>query len=613
MTLFLNAVRGVRSVVLIAPLVGGAVTVLALSAVGNLQPTGATDPGIAVRVALPVAELCRNLAVAAALGLLVVMGWVLGPKDRVWPRLMDATAAAASMWATAAAVTGLLTFVSATGLAPSDASFSSELIGYLTRIELGRAWGTETVAAGLIAALCLAVRSHSGTLMLLLATVLALLPVLSVGHTVGAGDAPVEVPALVLHVLAAGSWTGGLAVAAVVVSTGQVDPRSTLERYGTVGLVCLVAVSLSGTTLALLHIGPNAALNSPYGLLLLSKVVCLVLAGVLGGFTRVRLLRRLSPMRQRRGIAVVLGAELLALTAAMGVAAALVRTPSPESDVAAAPISTRAEALTGRPLPPSLDALQFAISWRPDVLWVGVAVLLAAGYGVGLARIRRAGGRWLTGRAVAWYCGLVVLVAVTCGAINVYAQVLLPVHVVRTVLLLGVLPLLLVAGGPGRLIDTAAMRRSDGSRGLSEWRHALGVLPAVRWAARPIPAALLVLALVMLLYGTALLRWEAQQLVGHEVLTLALLLAGLLLVTGWKRGPDGRLLSATLLVLGLAGLAMWMVTGAPVGAGWFSALGYPDPWSDQREAGVVLLVALGLAVLARAVVRFTARVAGRQA
>lgn len=601
----------VRLVVLVAPVVGVAVAVWALSVAGDLQVGSVADPGIGVRVALPVAELCRNLSVAGVLGILVTMVWVVGPSDRIWSRLMDAAAAAASVWATAAAVTGLLTFISATGLAPTDPGFSGELVGYLTGIEFGRAWAIETIAAAGIAALCVAVRAHTGALVLLLATVAALLPVLSLGHSGNGGEAPVEVPALVLHVLAAGTWTGGLAVVALVAATRRDDLRPVLERYGTVGLICLAAVSLSGTTLALLHLGGAAPLATSYGLLVIAKVGLLILAGVFGGLTRLRLLRPLAPMRMRWVVAAVLTVELVVLAAAMGVAAALARTPSPESKVATGPMSTRAEALTGRPLPAPLDALHLAVTWRPDVVWIGFAVLLAVGYGAGIARIRRAGRRWPGGRVAAWFGGVAALVALTSGGVDVYGQVLLSVHLARTVLLLFLVPALLIAGAPGRLVRAAATRRTDGSRGLYEWCQALGTLPAVRWMARPLPATLLALALLALLYGTELLTWEVQQLAGHEVISVTLLVTGVLLVTGWRRIAEGRALSIALLVLGVTGIAMWMLLGGRVGAGWFAALGWPDPRSDQRDAGIVLLVLLGLGLLVAAPMQLRTRAARR--
>lgn len=593
-------------VVLLAPLASVVVAVTALFLAGDLRPGSAVDPALGVRVALPVAELCRNLAVAAVLGLLVVLVWVIGPSQRGWSRLMDAAAAAASAWAAAAAATGLLTFISATGLTLNDPGFSSELIGYLTGIEFGRAWATETVAAAALATMCLVIRSHGGAVLLLLATPIALVPVLLLGHSGGGADDFVEGPALVLHVLAAGTWVGGLAVVALVAADQPSRLASVLVRYGNVALVCLAAVSLSGAALALLHLGPGGSWGSPYAQLVLVKIGLLLLAGVLGGVIRGRLIRQVEALRTRRGVIAVIGWELIVLAVAMGVAAALVRTPSPESEVPAAPISTRAAALIGRPLPAPLDAAHLALAWRPDVLWIGMAVLLAVGYGVGIGRIRRAGTRWPLQSVIAWYSGLAVLGWLTSGGASAYGQVLPTVHVVRTLLLLVPVPALLIAGAPGRLIESAAMPRTDGSRGLTEWYRALCGLSVVRTMMRPLPAVLLALALLALLYGTGLLMWEARQVAGHEVMTALWLLTGVLLVGGWHRAVAARTWSVALLTLGLVGFAIWMLVGGEVGAGWFSALGWPDPRADQRDAGITVLLMCALGVVVLAVLRLAA-------
>lgn len=580
-----------RVVVLIAPLVGVAVAVLALVVAGDLQSRSVTDPAIGVRVALPVAELIRNLAVAAALGLLAVAVWVVGPSDQVWARLLDAAAAASSVWATAAGLTGLLTFFSASGLLPGDSAFSGELIAYLTGVGLGQAWAVETVAAAVLSALCLAVRSHTGVLVLLVLAAVALLPVL-MGHAAGGQDESVEVPALVIHVLVAGTWLGGLAVVALLLARRAVQLPVVLARYGQIAMLCLITLAVSGTVLALLHLGPGVALGSAYALLVVAKVVLLIAAGVLGGVIRVRLPRRFTPARMRRGLGAVLGAELVVLASAFGVAAALVRTPSPESDEAATPLSTPAEVLTGRPLPTPFDPLQLVASWRPDLGWIAFSVVLALVYGMGIIRARRSGRRWPIGRSLAWYGGLGALVLLTCGGANVYEPVLLSMHVVTKLVLLVPIPALLIAGAPGRLIEAVALPRGDRSRGLREWRRTISDLPVVRRLARPVPAALLAVLVLASLYTTGLLEWETRQLVGHEIIATSMLIIGLLLTSGWMRVAEGRALSIAVLSAGLTLLAAWMLTGARVGADWFFALGWPDPGADQRAAGLAVLVTL---------------------
>jgi putative copper resistance protein D len=571
-----------------APLVGVVVAVLALVVAGDLQSRSVTDPAIGVRLALPVAELLRNLAVAAVLGLLTVSVWVLGPSDSIWARQLDAAATAASVWAAAAAVTGVLTFISATGLLPGDPGFSGELIGYLTGIGLGQAWLAETVAAAILAALCLAVRSHTGALVLLMLAAAALLPVL-VRHAAGTSDELVEVPALVIHVLAAGVWAGGLAVVALLLAHSAVQLHAVLVRYGQIALVCLGALTVSGSVLALLNLGSSVPLGNAYALLVAAKVVLLIAAGMFAGVVRLRAIRRSTPTRSRHGLRAVLAWEVLVLASAFGVAAALVRTPSPESSEAAPPPSTAAEVLTGRPLPAPLDPLHLVSSWRPDLGWITFSVMLAAVYLTGVVRVRRGGQHWPIRRSIAWFCGLAALVLLTSGGANLYEPVLLSMHVTTKLVLLVPIPALLIAGAPGRLIEAAARPRSDQTRGLREWRRAISASPLVRKLARPVPAALLAVLVLAALYATNLLEWETRQLVGHEVFTATILIIGLLLANGWLRVAKGRAVSIAVLAVGLILLATWMLVGGRIGVDWFSALGGSDPRGDERAAGLVVL------------------------
>lgn len=588
--------RRVRALLGAAPALAAVVTLVALLLTGDLDARSAGDPGDALKVALPLAVLLRTLAVSAALGALAVAVWVIGPEDRPWTRLMDTAAAACGVWAVAAAGTCLLTFISATGLGPAEPRFGPELIGYLTGIELGRSWATEAVGAALLTSLCLAIRTHRGALLLLVLVAGDLVPLSLQAHARSTGEEAVAAPALLVHVLAAGTWTGGLAVMIVLAAGRQMRLQVLLSRYGTIGLICLVAVAISGTASAVLNLSSPAELASPFGGLVLVKVGSLLAAGLLGALIRARLLRQLATTASTRAVH-VLGIELLVLVTAIGAAAALARTPSPQSSVPAAPLTTAAEILTGRPLPAPLDPVRLLTTWRPDLGWIVLGIVLAAAYGTGLLRVARSGGRWPLPRALAWYAGVGALVLVTSGAANVYEQVLLSAHVVTKVLLLLPIPALLVAGAPGRLIEQTATPRGDGSRGLLEWSRAISGAVVLERLSRPVPATLISLALVAALYTTPLLEWETQDLTGHEVVAGALVALGLLLCRGWQRALPGRGLALALMCGGLTGLALLMLLGGPIGADWFFRLGWPQPETDQRAGGAAVLALMPVIVL----------------
>lgn len=588
--------RRVRALLGAASALATAVALAALLLTGDLEPGSAGDPSVGLRVALPLAELLRTIAVSTVLGALAVAVWVVPPGRRTWSRLLDTAAAACGVWAAAATTTCLLVFVSASGLTPSDPGFGRELIGYLSDIELGRAWATEAGGAALLTALCAAIRSQRGALLLLLLAAGALVPIALEAHAAGGGDEAVAATALLVHVLAAGTWTGGLAVVIVVAVGRRMPLQVLLERYSTIALICLGAVAISGAASAASNLEAVDELMSPFGALVLIKAGSLLAAGMLGGQIRTRLLRRITTDEGLR-VVPVLGVELLVLTTAIGAAAALARTPSPQSSVPAAPLRTPAQILTGLPLPAPLDLIDLLTAWRPDLVWIVVGLILAAAYGVGIGRFRRAGGRWPLRRAVAWYVGVVGLVLLTSGGANVYEQVLLPAHVVTKVLLLLPIPALLIAGAPGRLTEQTATPRVDGSRGLLEWSRAIEGHGLLRSLSRPIPATALALSLIAALYGTSLLEWETRDLLGHEVVTTALLTCGLLAARGRQRSQLHRGPALVLLCAGLLGLALLMLLGGPIGADWFFELGWPQPEADQRAAGAAVLALMPVIVL----------------
>jgi cytochrome c oxidase assembly factor CtaG len=108
--------------------------------------------------------------------------------------------------------------------------------------------------------------------------------------------------------------------------------------------------------------------------------------------------------------------------------------------------------------PPELTVARAFTSWTLD-LPVLIVVLLAGGlYLAGVRRMRRAGGGWPPGRAIAFCGGLGVMVIATMSFLGVYQWVLFYVRAVQTVLLLLAAPLFLALGRPVSLLIAATRR-----------------------------------------------------------------------------------------------------------------------------------------------------------
>ncbi len=131
-------------------------------------------------------------------------------------------------------------------------------------------------------------------------------------------------------------------------------------------------VAISGTVNAAIRVGTVPNLLTPYGILVLVKVVALGALGAVSGRSQRRvLIARLVTTGSRRFFWIMLTAELAFMGVAFGVASGLAVSAPPVEAVSAASSgdSTPAEILTGRPLPPPLTPLSFITSWDLDLLW----------------------------------------------------------------------------------------------------------------------------------------------------------------------------------------------------------------------------------------------------
>jgi putative copper resistance protein D len=224
---------------------------------------------------------------------------------------------------------------------------------------------------------------------------------------------------------------------------------------------------------------------------------------------------------------------------------------------------------------------------------------------------------------VALGIALVSLVVATSGSLHTYDRFLASANVGAHLLLGLVVPALLWAAAPVRLIRAAVHPRDDDSTGVREWAAVLLDNAAVRYLVQPFPAFVFLAAVWWAFFATDALRWSVSDSTGRTVIDVVFLLVGLLAVptlltpiaAGARRAsvPAAlvRIAGAVVVAAGLVSLGIAM--RGPLGlvqASWFGAMGRtwgPDPLVDQARAGVLFVVA-GAAVLVTVVVVVLARV-----
>ncbi|MFT4307568.1 MAG: cytochrome c oxidase assembly protein [Microbacterium sp.] len=572
--------------------------IVALCYGGGAAPLAIGDAGPVVRWGLPAATLVVDLSAAAMAGALVTALFALTQGTRAFEFALDLASAAAGVFTLASAVTGFLTFVNAFNATPSvDDVFGEQLGRFLVETELGRTWLITTLAGAVLTVLIFAVRSWTATLLVAILALASLAPMGTQGHSGDLSSHAVATTSLVLHIVAASVWLGGLLLMALVrPRLSRPEIAAATMRYSSIALVAFIVVAISGTVRAAIGVVSWDNLFSAYGGILLAKVVALIALGCLGAWYRARLVRSMATQDaagRRFWRLVVLELALMGL--ASGAAVALARTSPPATTTE--DVSDPAVALTNSPVPPELTPLRWLTEWDVDLLWAFVVGFGLFFYLAGVWRLRRRGDAWPVYRTVLWVLGMLLLLWVTCGPVNAYADYLFSVHMLGHMLLTMGIPLLLVPAAPITLALRAIRKRDDGSRGGREWILWAVHSPFAKVVTHPLFAAAMFVGSLWLFYYSDLFRWSLYDHLGHEWMTVHFLVTGYLFVLSligidpvpFRFPYPIRLMTlvAVIAMHAFFGIAIMMQTGLFV-AEWYGSMGRTwgaTPLEDQYVGG----------------------------
>jgi putative copper resistance protein D len=591
------------------PAVAGAAMLAALVAGGGApQPAlaGLPDPGPVTGWGLPLLRLVADLAAVAAVGLALAAALLLPAPTRTLrgERARDAGAVAWAAFALAAAAAAQVPLAVSNALAvPPSAALDPALIGqYLTTTDAGRALGAQVVLAAVTAGTALMVEEVRGALWLLALTLACLVPPALVGHAAGSSGHTLAIASLLVHVLAASLWAGGLLALAVAARRGVAGLRFALPRFSTLALWCFAGVAVSGMVSAGVRLGSIGALfTTSYGALVLAKTGALLALAAFGQRHRTRVLPalgragadgepRLLPPFAR--LAVV---ELAVFAATFGIAVALGRTsPPPLAPLPADPGSQ----LLGFPMPPAPSPSRLLLGFTPDGFAIALLTLGVALYAAGVRALHRRGDRWPVGRTVAWGLGWAVFAWATLGGLGLYSHVLFSAHMSAHMIVSMLVPILLVLGAP----VTLALRALPGPRVKGEQGPRQLLLGAVhsrpaRVLTHPVVAFAIFIGSIYGLYFTDLFPLLMGNHLGHTLMLVHFLLAGGLffyVLTGVDPSPRPLPPIAAVAVLFLATalhsfFSLALMSGREVlAADYFGALQRPylqDLLADQRFGG----------------------------
>ena len=336
----------------IAMIVGGAA--------GESTPVGLPDAGRLTEWGLPISRLVADLAGVATVGLLLVPTLLLPartPDLRVAAvDLVAATRWTAVAWAAAVVVEILLTVSDLLATPVTDLSLT-EIQSFVFQISQGRALGIQAGLALVLALVSRWVVSAAEATFLLVVAIAALTPPVLTGHAASAGSHDLAVISLLVHIIAVSLWVGGLVGLLWAAAAGAKRGGYAITRFSTLAGWCIAVVAISGIVNAAVRLGAWSPLfTSGYGRLVLAKAACLIGLAAFGAAHRRRSVRRASespdaPL-QWGAFAQLAAAELALMSATIGIAVALSRTPTPVGDrLYTAPV----EALLGAAAPARAD------------------------------------------------------------------------------------------------------------------------------------------------------------------------------------------------------------------------------------------------------------------
>lgn len=593
-----------------APRTGATAGVLPLIAIGILLAVLAAvfllsltlgDDARSTLYGLTTARVIAEIGMVLTIGSLLFATFMVSPQrsgtlDVNGYAALRTAGLAAVLWCAASLAALVYTGADAVEKPVSDVLNADTLLSLVGIIEQAKAWLITALVALVIAIGTRFVLSWGLTAALFGLALFGLTPIAVTGHSSSGGQHDLATNSLLLHLVAASLWVGGLVALLVFgrrVTTGS-GLRLAATRFSATALVCWIVMAVSGVLNAWVRLPVEDLFTTDYGLLVVAKIAALGVLGLFGFAHRQRTVAAIEAGGSSNLLVRLAAVEVLVMCLTIGIAAALARTPPPGEGV----LPERIEAILGYPLdgPPTLGAL--LTDWRFDIIFGTLAITMAVLYLLGVRRLRARGDAWPVGRTVAWVLGCLVLLVATSSGFGRYAPAMFSVHMETHMMLSMLAPVLLVLGGPVTLaLRALPVAGRDGAPGPREWLLAAVRSPVSRALTQPVVALVLFVGSFYVLYFSGLFEVAVEEHWAHLLMNAHFLIVGYLFywpVIGVDPSPR-RLPHVARLGMVFASLpfhaffgVIMMSSQTVVGEPFYRALGLPwaaDLLADQRLGG----------------------------
>lgn len=590
----------VSILMLTAVVVAAAVT--AISAATALQLTGVPDPGWVTTYGGPAITVIGQIAASVAFGAAVFAAFFVPPQE---DGVLDVGGYRAIRWAATGAVTWAIcavimipfTISNVSGQPLAEVIKPANLMTAYPQVAEARYWLWTAIFAIAAAGVARVVLRWGWTFIVIGLMFLSFMPPALMGHSAGGGDHDVATNSLILHIVGAALWLGGLVVVVTYAFAAGRWRTLAISRYSKVAFWCLIVVGASGIINALVRIDLADLVTTTYGALILTKLALFIVIGGLGAWhrkTTITALERDTDPQRSLFVRFAL-VETLVFAATFGVAVGLGRTPPPAPDSTAL---SSADVILGYDFDGRPTLARLAFDWRFDLIFGTLAIVLCVIYLLAVWRLRRRGDEWPWGRTLAWVLGCAVLLIATSSGFGRYSTAMFSTHMMSHMMLSMLAPVLLVLGGPVTLALRAIPPAGRGNPpGPREWLLSGIHSPYSRFMTHPIIATGLFVGSFYLLYLGGIFEAVVRNHSAHLVMNLHFLVSGFLfywLTIGIDPAPREvnhvaklGIVWGSLPLHAFFGVALMMTTGV-IAEEYYSALNltwHTDLFGDQRVGG----------------------------
>jgi putative copper resistance protein D len=545
-------------------------------------------------------EISKFLSLASGIttiGLLLAIAFFLndveGKLGETAKALRNTTSIAALIWAITTGALIVATLANILGTDLSGALDPTSMRSFISQITLGKYMFAQLCLALLVAAIAIRIRGVAGANALLLLSLAAIIAPVFESHSASSGSHALAIGSLVVHVVAISLWVGGLV--AITFLRAQ-DRAIALPRFSALALWAAIAVSASGTANAWSRLNFQSAWSSDYARMVLLKIVLTVALIFFGYLNRRQLKGSLKLDGKQLGRLLSVEVLIMAVTTFVGSKLSTMQPPlRAESSVLDPGL-----AVAGIATPPPPNLWRLISLYDPDALMIGVLITAVALYIRGVIILTRRGDKWPVGRTVAFALGISAIDYATSGGLGVYAKFSFEYHMIAHMLLGMVAPIGIVLGAPITLaLRTLPQGRTSQERGVRGTLIALLHSKPAAVFTNPVSALALFDGSLFVLYMTPLFGNLMQSHLGHLVMSVHFLLAGILffhIIIGIDPNPRKvpHIVRIVILFAAMSIHAFFAValisTSTLLDQGYFASLQTPwnlDLLADQHAGGSV--------------------------